>query len=164
MKKILLILMAVFAFGLQNVSAQDAMKIVTNHPDFQIKITRCAAIGKTLYIDMTFQNLSSDDVDEVSIMTGWQSGFTEAYDNEGNLYRGREYINAKIANDKEYGWSNSGTIQLISGVPFKAGLRINNFSTAAETIAKLRLCVKVPSWGLGNDKPVIIRNIPISRQ
>ena len=40
MKKILLILMAMFAFGIQNVSAQDApLKIVTNHPDFKLTAT-----------------------------------------------------------------------------------------------------------------------------
>ena len=34
MKKILLTLMAVYAFGLQNICAQDApLKIVTNNPD-----------------------------------------------------------------------------------------------------------------------------------
>ena len=49
MKKILLILMAMFAIGLQNVNAQDApLKIVTNNPDFTIKVKRCAASEKTL--------------------------------------------------------------------------------------------------------------------
>ena len=40
MKKILLILMAIFAFGLQNASAQDGIKIITGHPDFKIQIKR----------------------------------------------------------------------------------------------------------------------------
>ena len=57
MKKILLTLMAIFAFGLQNVSAQDApLKIVTNHPDFSIKVKRCAASGKTVVLDLILNN------------------------------------------------------------------------------------------------------------
>lgn len=45
MKKILLTLMAIFAFGLQNVCAQDApLKIVTNNPDFTIKVKRLSLI------------------------------------------------------------------------------------------------------------------------
>ncbi len=57
MKKLLLILMAMFAFGIQNVSAQDApLKIVTNHPDFNIKISRCVANGKTVIIDLLLIN------------------------------------------------------------------------------------------------------------
>ena len=40
MKKILLFLMVMFAFGIQNVSAQDGIKIITNHPDFKIKVKR----------------------------------------------------------------------------------------------------------------------------
>ena len=53
MKKFLFIMMAIFAFGLQNASAQDApLKIITNHPDFDVKVKRCAASGKSVIIDM----------------------------------------------------------------------------------------------------------------
>ena len=68
MKKILLILVAMFAFGIQNVSAQDApLKIVTNHPDFNIKVKRCAASGKTLVIDLIATNTGSEDINEFCI-------------------------------------------------------------------------------------------------
>ena len=63
MKKILLTLMAIFAFGLQNVCAQDApLKIVTNNPDFTIKVKRCAASGKTVVLDLILNNVGTNDV------------------------------------------------------------------------------------------------------
>ena len=58
MRKFFIFLMAVFAFALQYSYAQDApLKIVTNHPDFKIKIDRCAASGSTVVLDMLFINL-----------------------------------------------------------------------------------------------------------
>lgn len=93
MKKILLILMAVFAFGIQNVSAQDApLKIVTNHPDFKIKVKRCAASGKTVVIDLILSNVGATDVENIEGFGGIYYGSprgTEAYDDEGNIYQER---------------------------------------------------------------------------
>ena len=91
MKKILLILMAMFAFGIQNVCAQDApLKIVTNHPDFKIKIKRCAASGKTVVLDLILMNEGVNDVEGVMAFGGqgrWTWSCAEAYDDEGNIYQ-----------------------------------------------------------------------------
>ena len=37
-----------FAFGLQNVSAQDGIKIITNHPDFKIKVSVALPVERRL--------------------------------------------------------------------------------------------------------------------
>ena len=161
MKKILLLLMAMFAFGLQNVNAQDApLKIVTNHPDFKIKIERCAANGKTVVIDMLFSNQGTDDVDGVSVITNFEGYQCEAYDNEGNVYSRSISAYVKGFSD-QYG--NAKSFSLIPDVPMKVRITIDDFSETTEKIARLRLRVDSNKWKIGRGKLVEIRNIPISR-
>jgi len=167
MKKILLILMTLFAFGLQNVCAQDApLKIVTNHPDFKIKVKRCAASGKTVVIDLILMNEGTNDVENIRVHggiapSGW--GAAEIYDDEGNIYRG-ENILVKIANDKEWGVYSTSRFNIPTGVPMKLYVQVNGFSTSAESIARMKLYVDCPAWGINNnDKPVKFSNIPIIR-
>ena len=159
MKKILFVLLAMFAFGVQNVCAQDApLKIVTNHPDFQIKVKRCAASGKTVIIDFILSNIGTNDVrvDNV-VVYGW----SEAYDDEGNIYQG-DNLRVKVANRQNYE-GTSGNFLIPSGVPMKLSIQINNVSASAESIARLSLYFECGAWGLSNDKLIKISNIPISR-
>lgn len=159
MKKILLLLMAMFAFGLQNVSAQDAIKIVTNHPDFKIKVKRCAASGKTVVLDLILTNEGVNDVEGVRAHAGpWGA---EIYDNEGNIYSGSD-IRIKVANMKNYD-TYCADFNIPTGVPIRLTLQINNVSNSAESLARLKLPVLCSAWGINGDKPVRINNIPISR-
>ena len=126
MKKIIMFLMAIFALGLQNVSAQDApLKIVTNHPDFNIKVKRCAASGKTVVLDLILNNEGTNDVK----IDGVSTYYSEAYDNEGNIYQDAN-LRVKVANREEYK-SNSGRFMIPTGVPMILSLQINNVSTSA---------------------------------
>lgn len=160
MKKILLILMAMFAFGLQNVSAQDAIKIVTNHPDFNIKVKRCAASGKTVVIDLVLTNLGTNDVEGIDVFGGaWDR--SEAYDDEGNIYKD---IRVKVANKSQYDGTDTGPFNIPTGVPMRVSIQINNVSTSAESIARLKLIVDCRQWDINGNKPVKFSNIPISRQ
>ena len=163
MKKILLILMAIFAFGLQNASAQDGIKIITGHPDFKIQIKRCAASGKTVVIDMVLSNVGVKDIDEISLYGSPAWGRGEVYDDEGNIYaesNGKK-ISLQLTNFKEYrGWI--GPFRLLADVPMRLSIRLDDFSTTAERIALLKLGVECQQWGL-NDKSITIRNIPITR-
>lgn len=165
MKKILLILVTVFAFGIQNVSAQDApLKIVTNHPDFKIKIKRCAASGKTVVLDLILNNEGVNDVNGVMAFGGqgrWTWSCAEAYDDEGNIYQ-NENIKIKVANRPNYS-GETGEFNIPTGVPIKLSLQFNYFSTSAESIARLKLVFLCDPWGLNGDKPVKFSNIPISR-
>jgi len=167
MKKILLIMMAMFAFGLQNVSAQDApLKIVTNHPDFKIKVKRCAASGKTLVLDLILLNEGTNDVENIRVHggiapSGW--GAAEIYDDEGNIYR-EDKILVKVANDKKWGVYSTSRFNIPTGVPIKLSVQVNDFSLSAENIARMKLFVDCPVWGINNrDKPVKFSNIPITR-
>ena len=163
MKKILLTLMAIFAFGLQNVCAQDApLKIVTNHPDFSIKVKRCAASGKTVIIDLILNNNGTNDVDVNEVRGGGGSYISEAYDDEGNIYQS-ENLKVKIANRTAYELYGSGEFSIPSGVPMRLSIQINNVPQSAESIARLKLIFNCKVWGLNYDKPVRINNIPITR-
>ena len=162
MKKILLSLLVFFAFGLQNASAQDApLKIVTNHPDFTIKIKRCAASGKTVVLDLIFTNEGANDIENVLVM-GSSLG-TEAYDDEGNIYQ-EDKIKVKVANRPEYDHGHAGYFNIPTGVPMKVSICIENVPQSAESIARLKLIVDCATWGLNNEKPVRISNIPITRK
>lgn len=166
MKKIIMFLMAIFALGLQNVSAQDApLKIVTNHPDFNIKINRCAASGNTVIIDMIFRNDGATDSGDISIYTdsyGWphDDWNLTAYDDEGNsYYRGCRVKFAKM----DYAPMIKGGIELIAGVPVKVSLKIPNVEETATSFPKITFKVENKLWGIG-EKPIEIRNLPITRK
>lgn len=161
MKKILLILMAMFAFGLQSVNAQ--MKIVSGHPDFKVKVSRCVASGKSVIMDLVFQNIGSNDVQDVTVI-GSYNGASEAYDSEGNIYKGQDTdIEIKIANAPGYDCHESSRFLIPTDVPIKCSVRINGVPNNAESISRLLLIVNCPAWGIGWDNKLKITNVPISR-
>ena len=160
MKKVLLFLVAMFAFGLQNTSAQDGIKIVTNHPDLKIKVKRCAASGKTVILDLVMNNVGVNDVEKILVYGGCSG--TEAYDDDGNIYQSNA-IKVRVANRTEYECGNTGYFNIPAGVPIKLSVSIEGVPQSAESIARLKLIFVNDAWSLGRDKPVRINNIPISR-
>ena len=160
MKKILLILMAMFAFGLQNVSAQDGIKIITNHPDFKIKVKRCAASGKTVIVDLILNNTGVNDIENVEVKGGGDT--SEAYDDEGNIYQ-RNNFKVKVANRPDYDMYGTGKFNIPAGVPIRLSISIEGVPLSAESIARLKILFLCSAWGLNWDKPVKISNITISR-
>ena len=160
MKKFLFLLMAMIAFGFQSVNAQDGMKIVSNHPDFKIKVKRCAASGKTVIIDLVLTNEGATDVEKIEGGGGyWDS---EAYDDEGNIYQYGD-VKVRVANREEYEKNGCGEFKIPVGVPMKFSISLENVPASAESIARLSLVFKCEKWNLNDDKPVKISNIPISR-
>ena len=158
MKKVLFLLMAMIAFGFQSVSAQDGIKIVTNHPDLKIKVKRCAASGKTVVVDLVFTNTSENDAD-MTICMG--NGGTTIHDDEGNEYSGGYDgpISVKIANKQPGQWVEDFT--LIAGVPTNVKWTITGIPNTVEEIARMQFTLVCKAWSL--DNKVTIRNIPISR-
>ena len=157
MKKILLILMAMFAFGIQNVSAQDAIKIVTNHPDFKIKVKRCIASGNIVFLDLILNNLGTNDIEGISA-GAWE---TEIYDDEGNIYSG-EHIKVKVANSKDFE-SYWAKFNIPTGVPITLNYKINNVSNSSENFTRIKIPFICSAWGLVSENPIRISNIPITR-
>ena len=157
MKKIIMFLMAIFAFGLQKTCAQDGIKIVTGHPDFKLKVTRCAASGKNVVLDMVVTNLSDNDIERFKVHGSEYA--TKVYDDQGNIYE--EDINVKIAN-KQY-TTDAYEIKLVAGVPTKYSLMIANVSPQAETLVLVEPDIWVPEWKIDLNT-VKIRNVPITRE
>lgn len=161
----ILFLLAIFCFGIPSVKAQDnPLKIVTNHPDFKIKVQRCAASGKTVIIDLILTNKGINDVDDIEVSRGYYDN-AEMYDDEGNIYKGGgmdPVIRVRLANDSEYKY-NPGHFKIPADVPIRLSVRIEGVSTSTENIARLSLPFRCDAWGLNDSKPVIISNIPISR-
>ena len=127
-------MVAFIALGFQAISAQEIpIKIVTGHPDFKLKVTRCVASGKTVVVDMVVTNLGDNDVERFKVHG---SGYaTKAYDDQGNIYDSD--INVKIAN-KPY-TTGAHEIKLVSGVPTKYSIMISNVSLQAESLVLIEL-------------------------
>lgn len=153
-------MMAMLTFAFQGLQAQAPMKIVTNHPDFKIKVKRCAASGKTVVIDLILTNEGATDVEEIEGNGGcWGS---EAYDNDGNIYQG-ETIKVRVANRQHYSCQSSGRFKIPVDVPMRFSILIENVPASTESIARLSLLFVCGKWGLNDQKLVKFTNIPISR-
>lgn len=162
MKKILFAMMALFATC--TMSAQDApTKIITGHPDFKVQVKRCAASGTTMVVDLVLSNEGTKDIDDI-VLVGSAWDRSEAYDDEGNMYKEQNGTNIKIkvSNMKEYE-SRESRFRLLTDVPMRVSVRIEGFSATAERIALLKIGVQCRQWGLVEGKQITIRNIPISR-
>ena len=160
MKKFLFAMMALLAITFQGLQAQAPLKIVTNHPDFKINVKRCAASGKTVIIDLILTNEGATDVEKIEGAGGCY--YTEAYDNDGNIYQG-DAIKVRVANRQEYTCSGCGEFKIPVDVPMRFSICIENVPVSTESIARLSLRFECEKWGLNRDKLVKISNIPISR-
>lgn len=139
-------------------------QIVTGHPDFKVKVTRCAASGKTVVLDMVFTNVSETDVEDWGIALNGNSirlwnKVSTVYDSEGNIYKGNA-LAIKVSNYDYREWFNG--LKMISDVPMKVSLQIKGVPETVESLARVDLVVNIPLFNIGGT-PVKIKNIPISR-
>ena len=134
---------------------EGAFKLVTNHPDFKIKVRRCEASGKTCVIDLIIEHVGSSDV---KVMTGYGNGRLIAYDDEANRY---ESIKVSVGNSN---WIWSEWRNLMSCVPMKARIQIEGVAESATMFRRLDWCIDCDAWGLGRNKPIKFMNLPISRE
>ena len=133
---------------------EGAFKLVTNHPDFKIKVRRCEASGKTCVIDLIIENVGSSDVD-IEVKGGSWHGLI-AYDDEANQY---ESIGIAVGNK----WG-LGTHKLPAGVPMKARIQVEGVVESATMFRRLDWKIYCSAWGLNDNKPIKFINLPISRE
>lgn len=133
---------------------QRNMTIVTNNPDFSVKVKRCAASGKTIIVDLVLENLGTNDVK----IEFFELNGAGAIDDQGNSYG----IAYKFANARSYEGRSYDNI-LIPEVPTKLSVKIEGVPADVESIVRLQLDARCQTWGI-DGKPVTIRNIPITRQ
>ena len=154
MKKLLVLMTVLCSMA---VAVAQTPTIITGHPDFKVKVTRCAASGKVVVLDMVFTNVSATDVEDWSIYTCC-NGVTVIYDSEGNIYSGRA-LAIKVSNQNYV--QNQNGLKMISDVPMKVSLQITGVPTNVESLARVDLDVKIPFFNL--KAPVKLKNIPIER-
>ena len=149
-----------FAFGIQNINAQDApIKIVTGHPDLKVKVNRCEASGSIVLVDLTFTNLNEKDAQGETGPGMYNGAGYEpwAFDDQGNKFP----IKFRVSNQNDY--SVWGTVPLLSEVPVKVSLRIEGVPESSEYLARLNLNFECKALGLNPTNILQIRNIPINR-
>lgn len=155
-KKICLVIALMMTGGIYTLAQTSGMKIVTGYPDLKIKVTRCEAFGKTVFIDMTFENIGSNDVMYSIYAGGWNN--TVAYDDEGNKFEvlmqeGKSGFRGLL----ERHW-------LPAEIPIKIRARIEGVSESATMFKRFDIGMDCEAWGLVTNKPIKITNIPISRE
>ena len=153
MKKLLVLFSALCCMAV--VFAQTPT-IVTGHPDFKVKVTRCAASGKVVVLDLVFTNVSATDVESWSIATN--SGESVVYDSEGNVYSGNS-LAVKVSNLNYNNYLRN--LKMISDVPMKVSLQITGVPANVEALARVDLAVDIPLFNIKS--PIKIKNIPIER-
>lgn len=136
---------------------EGAFKLITNHPDFKIKVRRCEASGKTCVIDLIIENVGSTDV---TMLVSYHSSYMIAYDDEAN-----QYTNMKLSLGSTE-WINSGGSYrtLMAGIPVKARIQIEGVAESATMFRRLDWKMQCEAWGLNLSKPIKFINLPISRE
>ena len=163
MKKTIVFLFLMFV-SLQSFS--QGLKIVTGHPDFKVKITRCEANGSTAVIDMVIENAGNNDV--LITMWGGRScwgtphDMSVAYDDEGNKYTGENDFKVSIGKS---GLSKCFGVEEVipSDIPLKARIQLEGVPESANEFRRIDLIIDSEAWGLNDKKPVKFTNVPISR-
>ena len=156
MKKVLFLLMAMFAFGFQSVNAQDnPMSVSTGNPDVKVKVLRCVASGDNVYIDMTITNMTGEDFEVYAVAKG-NGCNTIIYDDEGNEYDS-ERVKIRFGTD-EYETGHSYK-NIIADVPMKFTIMVSKVPQKTQYFSVVRPfmeCGKVPF-------KIQIKNLPITR-
>ena len=131
------------------------LSIVTGNPDFKIKVTRCEASGKTVVIDMIWENASSKDVKiSVSPLSSY------AYDDEGNKF-GNDQMRLQWGN----GGLSTGVDELLPAeIPIKVRLQIEGVPVSSTMLKRVDIKVWCGNWGFNGDKYVKITDIPITHE
>lgn len=136
-------------------STGGVFKISTDYPDLKVKVKRSVASERTLIIDMTFENVGYDDVNDFTVYGSLNSA--TAIDDEGNEYSS---IQVSLGNGDVSGWSSGS--KLFAETPIKGRVKIEGLSPRATMIRALQIPYQCYKWG--NSRRIItIKNLPISR-
>ena len=155
MKKLGL-LFAMLCVCAATVFAQEGFRIVTNHPDFKIKVVRCEVSGKTCVIDLILENASSRDV-RLNMSGNYYKVVSVAYDDEAN-----EYVNFRVGIGSS-GLDDAGVnTTLLSEVPVKARIQIEGVVPSATMFRRMDVTFYCEEWGLNENKKVKFYNLPIT--
>lgn len=134
-------------------SQRSNVKIITNHPDFKVRIQRCEVSGRTCVIDLIMENVGYQDVK----LMYWTNG-SSVYDDEGNQYAAPRVLIGQA--DVYYGYTS-----LLANVPVKARITIEGVAEFATMFRRIDIRLHCEQWGLGyNNKNLVLMNVPITRE
>lgn len=136
-------------------STGGAFKISTGYPDLKVKVKRSIASERTLIVDLTFENVSPDDVSDFRLM-GFMQGAT-AIDDDANDYSKNVYV--ALSNGAFTHW-DSDPSNLFSETPIKGRIKLEGLSPRATMIRALKIPYRANGWG---NRTITIKNLPISR-
>lgn len=143
--------------------AKGGTKIVTNHPDLSIKIKKCRASGNTCVIDMVVTNLGDKDLKNVIFYSGYNN-FSIAFDDEGNQYGKYALLIGTNGNLSGRTLDNTDAwVLLPANVPIKMRMQIEGIPESATEFSRINLACQCAEFSLSHNKPIILSNIPISR-
>lgn len=136
-------------------SFSQGLKIVTGHPDFKVRVTRCEAAGNTVIMNFLLENVGNKE--ERVVVYGGALNSSFAIDDEGNIYNERAF--QVQMNEPMSSVTTGGT--LYPDTPVKLIARIEGVPESAAMFRKIILEVKCDDWGLGDKKKVQISDVPI---
>lgn len=157
--KSVLVVSLVILTSLGAFAQSKGMTLISGNPDFKVKVTRCEASGKTVVLDMVFENVGPRDVDVEFQPYRWLL----AYDDEGNKYGDNDGKVKLFLAGREL-----SRIQLPTDVPLKARVQIEGVPMSAQVLKRVDIYWYCPDWGgnaMGgsNGKMIKMTNVPISR-
>ncbi|MFR9651527.1 MAG: hypothetical protein SNG35_05840 [Rikenellaceae bacterium] len=135
--------------------ASAQVKIESPHPDFDLKITRCAYSSGTVVIDMLVTNFGADDELRLNY------GDVFAFDDEGNSYDGSNMkILCGVPNKAlASGWSAQDQ-KIPQDIPLKYRVQLEGISANASKFSLLSIgFFSNSALSLKSEKPVKIRNL-----
>ena len=154
-KKLFLFVVLMAMSGVYALAQTTGMKIGAIHPDLKVKMTRCEAAGRTVVIDLVFENVGGNDVD--FRIWGGDNNRSVAYDDEGNVFNN---LRVKVGNSDMSTWYVKQILP--AGVPLKGRIQIEGVPESSTVFRRIDLHVESEAWNL--DKKIKISNVPISRE
>lgn len=140
----------------------QGMRVVTNHPDLEIKVKRCQVSGKTCVIDFIMTNYGNDTTAEFYTSNASHVPMdtrTKAFDDEGNIYEIHRIGFGGTISD----WP-SERVNLLNDTPLRCRIEIEGVSSSATLWKRILLTAKCGSLGLQHNKPIMFYNVPITRE
>ena len=134
----------------------QGMRVVTNHPDLEIKIKRCQVNGKTCVIDFIMTNYGNDT--RINFWGSNSSDNSTAFDDEGNEYR----IAVQATNSSLTYYAVG--VDILTDVPIKCRIQIEGVASSATVFKRIKLVALCDALGLERHKPIMFYNVPITRE
>ena len=132
------------------------LKIVTNHPDLEIKLKRCQVNGKTCVIDFIMTNYGNHT--RINFWGSNSSDNSTAFDDEGNEYR----IAVQATNSSLTYYAVG--VDILTDVPIKCRIQIEGVASSATVFKRIKLVALCDALGLERHKPIMFYNVPITRE